>query len=69
MKKMNLVCAVLFALCAVFWSAQAVFDIVEIINHTSVHSNIWVAGDVLCAVLWITAFIVQFIKFRSNRDE
>lgn len=65
----SIISVILYGLGAVIWSVRAVFDILEIINHTSMHSTIWVVGDVLCSIIWIAAFVVQVRRYRSNNDE
>lgn len=66
MKKASLLSVILFAVCAVIWTIRA---ILEVAYKTYNDSVFWFVMNILCAVLWIGAFIVSLKRYRSNKDE
>ena len=66
MKKPSRLAVILFALCAVIWSIRA---ILEVAYKTYNDSIFWFVLNVLCAVIWIAAFIVNLKRYRSSKKE
>lgn len=66
MKKVSRLSVILYAVCAVIWTIRA---ILEIIYKTYNDSVFWFVMNILCAALWIAAFIVNVKRYRSNTDE
>ncbi len=65
-KGMRLFAVVMCALAGLIWSVRAVIDVVyQIYNE----SAFLLCLDILCAVIWIVAFVVQFWKYRLGREE
>lgn len=61
--KPNKATVVIYGVCAVIWTIRAIF---EIAYQTFNDSVFWFLLNVLCAVVWIAAFIVNMKKYRSN---
>lgn len=66
MKKTSQLTVRLYALCAVIWTIRA---ILEVVYKTYNDSIFWFILNLLCAVLWIVAFIVNLKRYRSNKDD
>ena len=66
MKKPSRFVVILYGICAVLWTVR---DILEIVFKTYNDSGFWFVMNILCAVLWIAAFIVNLKRYRSNKDE
>ena len=66
MKKPSRFVVILYGLCAVIWTIRGMLDIVF---KTYSDSGFWFVMNILCAVLWIAAFIVSLKRYRSNKDE
>ena len=64
MKKGSVLSVILFGLCAVIWSIKAVY---EIINTPYPTTPTLLTLDVICAVCWIVAFIVQIIRYKKEK--
>ncbi len=66
MKQLRLLTVILFGACAVIWTFRA---ILEVINQTYNDSVFGFVLNVLCAVIWIVAFVINLKRYRSNKDE
>ncbi len=66
MKKPSLLSVIFYALCAVIWSIRAVY---EGIFQTYNDSIFWFALNILCALIWIAAFIVNLKRYRSSKGK
>lgn len=58
----SLTSLILEGICAVIWTVRA---ILEIIFRTYRSSVFWFVLNLLCAVLWIVSFLVNFKRYRS----
>ena len=65
MKKGSLISVILFGICAVIWSAKAVY---EAINTPYPTTPTLLILDVACAICWIVAFMASIKRYRSNKD-
>lgn len=59
----SLTSLILAGICAVIWTVRA---ILEIIFQTYRSSVFWFVLNLLCAVLWIVSFLVNFKRYRSS---
>ena len=66
MKKISRLTLILFGSCAVIWTVRAVM---EIIYQTYQDSVFWFVMNMLCAVLWIAAFIVNLVRYSRQDDD
>ena len=66
MKKPSRLTVILFGVCAVIWTIRA---ILEVAYQTYNDSVFWFILNVLCAVIWIAAFIVNLKRFRANEED
>lgn len=66
MKKPNRLSVILFGICAVIWTFRA---ILEVFYQTYRISVFWFVLNILCALVWIGAFIVNLKKYRSHQDQ
>ena len=66
MKKPSLFTVILFGACAVIWTVRGVF---EIIYKTYNYSSFWFVLNILCALIWIAAFIVNLKRYYSNKED
>ena len=66
MKQPRRLTVILFGACAVIWTIRA---ILEVVYQTYNDSVFWFVLNVLCAVIWIAAFVVNLKRYRSNKDE
>ena len=66
MKNSNRFVVILYGICAVIWTARAVL---EVIYQTYNDSVFWFILNILCAPLWIGAFLLSLKRYRSNRAE
>ena len=66
MKKPSGLFVIIFGVCAVLWTVKVIF---EITNPINIVPGFWFVLDVLCAVLWITAFVVNLKRYLSNKEE
>lgn len=66
MKNPSRLAVILCALCAITWIIRAVL---EVAYQTYRYSSFWFILNVLCAVIWIGAFIVNLKRYRSNKDK
>lgn len=66
MKKVSRLSVIVYALCAVIWTIRV---ILEIIYSAYNDSTFWFVLNILCAILWIVAFIVNLKRYRSNKDK
>lgn len=57
---------ILFGLCAIIWSAKAVYEIITTPYPTTPTLLIL---DVVCALCWIVAFAVSLKRYRSDKGE
>ncbi len=57
---------ILFGLCAVLWSARAVF---EVAHQTYTDSVFWFCANLACAILWDVSFLIVLKRYRENNDE
>lgn len=64
MKKPSLLAVILIALCTVFWSMVAISDV---INKAYNDFVLLFVLHVICALLWITSFIVNLKRYRSSK--
>lgn len=65
MKKSGQLSVTLYALCAVLWTIRA---ILEVAHKTYNDSVFWFVMNLLCAAVWIVAFLVNLKRYRSNKD-
>ena len=66
MKKTSGISVILCAFCAVIWTIRAILEVL----YKTYNDSIWGFGlNILCAVLWIAAFILNLKNYRSNKDE
>ena len=66
MKQPRRLTVILFGACAVIWTIRA---ILEVVYQTYNDSVFWFVLNVLCAVIWIAAFVINLRRYRSNKDE
>ncbi|MBQ9855072.1 MAG: hypothetical protein IJO53_02670 [Clostridia bacterium] len=66
MKKPSRLTVILFGVCAVIWTIRA---ILEVAYQTYNDSVFWFILNVLCAVLWIAAFILNLKRYRANEED
>jgi len=65
MKKPSLTAVILFGVCAVLWTIRAVF---EVANQTYHDSVFWYVFSILCAVIWIAAFVANLKRYRVYKE-
>lgn len=53
-------------MCAVLWTIRA---ILEVLYQTYNDSMFRFVLNILCAVIWIAAFIVTLKRYRSNKED
>ena len=66
MKNVSRLSVILCASCAVIWMDRV---ILEVVYQTYNNSVFWFVMNILCAVLWMVAFIVNLKRYRSNKEE
>ena len=66
MKKVSIVSAIIYGICAVFWTLRAMFDV---INTPYTATPILLVSEVVCAVCLIVAFIVQLKRCTKSEKE
>ena len=66
MKQPRRLTVILFGACAVIWTIRAVLEVVYQTYNDSVFGFVL---NVLCAVIWIAAFVINLKRYRSNKDE
>ena len=66
MKQPRRLAVILFGVCAVIWTIRAVLEVVYQTYNDSVFGFVL---NVLCAVIWIAAFVINLKRYRSNKDE
>ena len=66
MKKLSRLTVILYAMCAVLWTIRA---ILEVLYQTYNDSMFRFVLNILCAVIWIAAFIVTLKRYRSNKED
>ena len=66
MKQPRRLTVILFGTCAVIWTIRAILEVVYQTYNDSVFLFVL---NVLCAVIWIAAFVVNLKRYRSNKDE
>lgn len=64
MKKSSYLTVVLFGACAVIWTIRGIY---EIIYQTYNDSIFWFVINILCAIVWITVFVVHWKGYRSSK--
>lgn len=64
MKRTRRPTVILYGACAVIWTVRAVMEIVE---QTYRESAFWFILNLLCAALWIGAFIMSLKRYRSDK--
>lgn len=57
---------ILFGLCALIWSAKAVYEIVAMQNATA---PVMLYLDAACALCWILTFAAAAKRYRSGKDK
>ena len=65
MKKSSKLAVTMYGACAVIWTIRA---ILEVIYQTYNASMFWFVLNILCAVMWIAAFVVNLKRYRSNKE-
>ncbi len=65
-KNVGLTAFILYVLCAVIWSVRLVL---EILDHSYRGSEFRIGMDVLCVGLWIVAAIVQYRRYRTEKEK
>ena len=66
MERPKLVTVILYGLCAVIWTVRTILGVVY--KEYGDSATLFVL-NILCAVIWIAAFIKWLIKYRSNKNE
>ena len=66
MKKPSRLTVILFGVCTVIWTIRA---ILEVAYQTYNDSVFWFVLNVLCAVIWIAAFVVNLKRYRANQED
>ena len=66
MKKPSLLSVMFYALFAVLWSIRA---ILEVIYQTYNDSVFWCVLNIICALIWIAAFIANLKRYRSSKEK
>ena len=66
MKKPSRLTVILYGVCAVIWTIRA---ILEVAYQTYKDSVFWFVLNVLCAVIWIAAFVVNLKRYRANQED
>ncbi len=66
MSKVSLLTVILACVNAIFWTFKFVFDFV---NHRYQDSNFSLILGVICALIWILSFIVNYRRYHSNKDD
>lgn len=64
MTKPSRLAVALFGACAVIWVIRV---ILEIVYQTYNDSGFWFVLNILCAVIWIVAFVVNLKRYHSNK--
>ena len=66
MKKQSLALVILCGICAAIWTVRAILDLV----YQTYQSTPWpMALNVLCAVVWLIAFVVNLNRYRSGQNK
>ena len=66
MKNPSRLTVILFGMCAVIWTIRAILDVAYQTYNDSVF---WFVLNVLCAVIWIAAFVVNLKRYRVNQED
>ena len=66
MKKPSRLTVILYGVCAVIWTITA---ILKVAYQTYNDSVFWFVLNVLCAVIWIAAFVVNLKRYRVNQED
>ena len=66
MKNTSLLVVILYGICAVIWTVRA---IVEIVYQTYQDSVLMFVLSMLCALMWLGAFLASLKKYRANQEE
>ena len=66
MKKPSRLTVILYGVCAVIWTIRV---ILEVAYQTYNDSVFWFVLNVLCAVIWIAAFVVNLKRYRANQED
>ncbi len=66
MKKSSRLTVILFGICAVIWTIRAILDVVY---RTYSDTVFWFILNILCAIIWIAAFVINLKRYRSNKGE
>ena len=66
MERPKLGTVILYGLCAVIWTARVILGVVY--EKEYIASGFWLVLNILCAVIWIVAFIKWLIKYRQNKN-
>lgn len=66
MKQPRRLTVILFGTCAVIWTIRAILEVVYQSYNDSVFAFVL---NVLCAVIWIAAFVINLKRYRSYKDE
>lgn len=66
MKKTRHLTVALLGVCAVIWSIRV---ILEIVYQTYTDSIFWFVLNILCAVIWIAAFVINLKRCRSHKED
>ena len=66
MKKTSLFVVILYGVCAIIWTARA---ILEIVYRTYTDSAVMFVLSMLCAVVWVGAFVASLIRYRAGKAE
>jgi hypothetical protein len=64
MKKVSKLSVILYAVCVVAWTIRAISDVV---CKTYNYSVFLFVLNILCAVIWIVAFIASLKRYRSDK--
>ena len=66
MKKISLLSVVLFGLCAVIWTIKAIYKVISMPYPTT---PFLLFSDVVCAICWIVAFIIQLKRYTKFKNK
>ncbi len=66
MKKTSRSTVILFGVCAVIWTVRAIFDVIYQTYNISVFTFVL---NLICALLWIAAFIRWLKRYRAQQAD
>lgn len=66
MKKQNLISGIIYGICAVIWTTKSILDIIYQTHHDSVLGYVL---NILCAMVWMAAFLLSMKRYRSTKKK